>query len=75
MAMRGVAIERIARMLGHSDPRVTWKTYAKVQPGLPPRCGRGSIGLKNQGCNSDIWAMDETVIRGGNCWLEDSELH
>jgi integrase len=32
MAMAGVPIEQIARMLGHSDPRVTWRTYAKYAP-------------------------------------------
>jgi integrase len=32
MAMKGVRIEEIARMLGHSDPRVTWRTYAKYSP-------------------------------------------
>ena len=32
MAMKGVKIEMIARMLGHSDPRVTWRTYAKYSP-------------------------------------------
>ena len=30
--MAGVPIEQIARMLGHSDPRVTWRTYAKYAP-------------------------------------------
>jgi integrase len=30
--MKGVRIEEIARMLGHSDPRVTWRTYAKYSP-------------------------------------------
>lgn len=33
MAQGGVPIERIARLLGHSDPRVTWKIYAKHSPG------------------------------------------
>lgn len=32
MAMKGVPIEEIARLLGHSDPRVTWRTYAKHTP-------------------------------------------
>jgi integrase len=32
MAMKGIKIEVIARMLGHSDPRVTWRTYAKYSP-------------------------------------------
>jgi len=30
--MKGVPIEVIARMLGHSDLRVTWRTYAKYFP-------------------------------------------
>lgn len=32
MAMKGIPIEQIARLLGHSDPRVTWRTYAKYSP-------------------------------------------
>lgn len=32
MAMRGIRIEEIARVLGHSNPSVTWKTYAKYSP-------------------------------------------
>lgn len=32
MAMAGVPIEEIARYLGHSDPKVTWKIYAKHTP-------------------------------------------
>jgi integrase len=32
MAMKGIPIEQIARMLGHTDPRVTWRTYAKYSP-------------------------------------------
>jgi hypothetical protein len=30
--MKGVRIELIARMLGHSDSRVTWRTHAKYSP-------------------------------------------
>jgi integrase len=32
MAMDGVPIEEIARFLGHSDPKVTWRVYAKHHP-------------------------------------------
>lgn len=32
MAMDGVPIEEIARFLGHSDPKVTWRIYAKHSP-------------------------------------------
>lgn len=32
MAMDGVPIEEIARYLGHSDPKVTWRIYAKHTP-------------------------------------------
>jgi integrase len=32
MAMERVPMEQIARMLGHSDTRITWRTYAKYSP-------------------------------------------
>ncbi len=32
MAMDGVPIKEIARYLGHSDPSVTWRIYAKYTP-------------------------------------------
>jgi integrase len=32
MAQAGIPIDQIARLLGHADPRVTWRTYAKHSP-------------------------------------------
>lgn len=32
MAIEGVPIEAIARVLGHSSARTTWKVYAKFSP-------------------------------------------
>jgi integrase len=32
MVQRGIPIEQVARVLGHKDPRVTWRTYAKHSP-------------------------------------------
>ncbi len=32
MALDGVKIEQIARFLGHTDPRITWRTYAHHSP-------------------------------------------
>jgi hypothetical protein len=32
MVQRGIPIEQVARVLGHKDPRVNWRTYAKHSP-------------------------------------------
>lgn len=32
MVMAGVPIEQVARYLGHSSPRITWKTYGRFCP-------------------------------------------
>jgi integrase len=34
MVQGGIAIEQVARVLGHNDPRVTWRIYAKHSPGF-----------------------------------------
>ena len=32
LAMGGIPLEQIARLLGHTDPRITARTYAKFSP-------------------------------------------